>query len=51
MLANCPRTGAKTCESMLTQNYSFQFLGKLCFVIPSAKNKKTANNLELHGRP
>lgn len=40
MLANCPRTGAKTCESMLTQNYSFQFLGKLCFVIPSAKKTK-----------
>lgn len=39
-IANCPRTGAKTCESMLTQNDSFQFQGKLRFVTSSAKKQK-----------
>lgn len=38
--ANCPRTGAKTRESTLTQNYSFQFQGKLCLVLSFAKKKK-----------
>ena len=45
ILANCPQTGAKSCKSRLTQNYSFQVQTELCFVISFAKKKKTMNNL------
>ena len=40
MLANCPQTGAKTRQSMLTQNDTFQFQSELCFGMTFCKKKK-----------